>query len=304
MQVGVDIVCWSGLGVGVVWVYGIDKVLVFISDVILCYVKVNFFEGGKQVVVEVYCNLMVCGVLFLVMIDNLNFGNFEKFEIMGQLVGVIKGIGEVCVVLDFLIVLGNVLFYNEMDGKGILFIFIIGGVGLIVNLDDLIVGLFLDGDVVLVIGMIEGYLGQFVLVVEVFGIEVGDVLYVDLVVECKNGEFLCVNCKLFSLVSDLLDGGFVLVVFEMVEVVGIGVMLDSVDIGQFFGEDQVCYLVVCLVINVEVLQQVVVEDGVVVLVVGCFGGVLVSMGGEVVDLVQLLMLYCSVFEEQFNLVVV
>lgn len=82
-MVMVDIVCGPGVGFGLLCVYGIDKKFVFILDVILCYVKVNLVEGGKQVVVEVYCNFIVVGVIFLVIIDNMNFGNFEKFEIMG-----------------------------------------------------------------------------------------------------------------------------------------------------------------------------------------------------------------------------
>lgn len=78
---------------------------------------------------------------------------------MGQFVFVFKGIGEVCLVLDILIVLGNVLFYNEIDGKGILLILIICVVGLIDNIDEVIVGIVCDGYVVLVIGEINGYLG-------------------------------------------------------------------------------------------------------------------------------------------------
>jgi phosphoribosylformylglycinamidine synthase subunit PurL len=48
--------------------------------------------------------------------DNLNFGNPEKPEIMGQLVGAIKGIGAACRALEFPIVSGNVSLYNETDG--------------------------------------------------------------------------------------------------------------------------------------------------------------------------------------------
>ena len=50
--------------------------------------------------------------------DNLNFGNPEKPEIMGQFVGAIKGIGAACRALDMPIVSGNVSLYNETDGNG------------------------------------------------------------------------------------------------------------------------------------------------------------------------------------------
>ena len=65
--------------------------------------------------------------------DNLNFGNPERPEIMGQLVMAIKGIGEACRALDFPIVSGNVSLYNETNGRGILPTPTIGGVGLIAD---------------------------------------------------------------------------------------------------------------------------------------------------------------------------
>jgi phosphoribosylformylglycinamidine (FGAM) synthase-like enzyme len=52
--------------------------------------------------------------------DNLNFGNPERPEIMGQLVMAIEGIGEACTALGFPIVSGNVSLYNETNGEAIL----------------------------------------------------------------------------------------------------------------------------------------------------------------------------------------
>jgi phosphoribosylformylglycinamidine synthase subunit PurL len=73
--------------------------------------------------------------------DNLNFGNPEKPEIMGQFVGAIRGIGEACRALDMPIVSGNVSLYNETDGRAILPTPTIGAVGLLEDsLDDLIAG--------------------------------------------------------------------------------------------------------------------------------------------------------------------
>jgi hypothetical protein len=83
-----------GLGAGVVRVHGTGKALAFTSDVTPRYVKANPFEGGKQAVAEAYRNLTAVGALPLATTDNLNFGNPEKPEIMGQFVGAIKGIGE------------------------------------------------------------------------------------------------------------------------------------------------------------------------------------------------------------------
>jgi phosphoribosylformylglycinamidine (FGAM) synthase-like enzyme len=70
--------------------------------------------------------------------DNLNFGNPEKPEIMGQFVGAIRGIGAACRALDMPIVSGNVSLYNETDGQAILPTPTIGAVGLIETSDEMI----------------------------------------------------------------------------------------------------------------------------------------------------------------------
>jgi hypothetical protein len=67
----------------------------------------------------------------LAITDNLNFGNPERPEVMGQFVGCIRGIGEACRALDFPVVSGNVSLYNETNGQGILPTPTIGGVGVV-----------------------------------------------------------------------------------------------------------------------------------------------------------------------------
>src|SRR6202042_3719872 len=67
----------------------------------------------------------------LALTDNLNFGNPERPEAMGELVGCIEGIGEAARALDFPVVSGNVSLYNETMGAGIPPTPAIGGVGLV-----------------------------------------------------------------------------------------------------------------------------------------------------------------------------
>jgi phosphoribosylformylglycinamidine synthase len=64
-------------------------------------------------------NITAVGGQPLAVTDNLNFGNPERPEAMGELVGCIRGIGEACRALDFPIVSGNVSLYNETSGRGI-----------------------------------------------------------------------------------------------------------------------------------------------------------------------------------------
>jgi phosphoribosylformylglycinamidine synthase subunit PurL len=129
-----DTVRTPGSAPGVVRVHGTGKALAFTSDVTPRYVLADPVAGGKQAVAEAWRNLVACGATPLAATDNLNFGNPEKPEIMGQLVGAIRGIGEACRALDFPIVSGNVSLYNETDGRAILPTPTIGGVGLIVDL--------------------------------------------------------------------------------------------------------------------------------------------------------------------------
>ncbi|MTH33957.1 phosphoribosylformylglycinamidine synthase subunit PurL [Paracoccus limosus] len=302
-QVGADTVRRPGLGAGVVRVHGTGKALAFTSDVTPRYVKANPYEGGKQAVAEAYRNLCAVGALPLATTDNLNFGNPEKPEIMGQLVGAIKGIGEACAALDFPIVSGNVSLYNETDGKGILPTPTIGGVGLITDLDELIAGLPGEGDLALVIGETRGHLGQSALAAEAFGIEAGDAPPVDLTAERKHGGFIRENRKLLNAAADLSDGGLALAAFELAESAGLGVSLDSGDIGQLFGEDQARYLVAASSANAAILVQAAEAAGVPLTVVGRFGGDQVSLGGDSADLAGLSALYRGSFVEGLGLAI-
>ena len=83
---------------------------------------------------EAWRNLISVGARPLAITDNLNFGNPERPEVMGQFVGCIEGMAEACKYLDFPVVSGNVSLYNETNGSAILPTPAIGGVGLIENL--------------------------------------------------------------------------------------------------------------------------------------------------------------------------
>jgi phosphoribosylformylglycinamidine synthase len=290
-----DTVRAPGLGAGVVRVHGTDKAIAFTSDVTPRYVKANPFEGGKQAVAEAYRNLCAVGARPLATTDNLNFGNPEKPEIMGQMVGAIKGIGAACSALDMPIVSGNVSLYNETDGTGILPTPTIGAVGLLGSLDELIAGHPAEGDFALVIGTTHGHLGQSALLAEVFHREDGDAPHVDLAAERLHGEFLRDNRALINAATDLSDGGLALAAFEMAEAAGLGLTLDSGDTPVLFGEDQARYLVACGFDAAEALMVAASAAGVPVHSVGRFGGTAIRMGSSEAPLSELSALYRSSF---------
>jgi phosphoribosylformylglycinamidine synthase subunit PurL len=292
-----DTVRAPGLGAGVVRVHGTTKAIAFTSDVTPRYVKANPVEGGKQAVAEAYRNLTAVGATPLATTDNLNFGNPEKPEIMGQFVGAIKGIGQAVEALDMPIVSGNVSLYNETDGVGILPTPTIGAVGLLKNLEaDLIAGVARDGHVALLIGETRGHLGQSALLAEVFHREDGDAPQVDLVAEKRHGDFVRANRQFIKACTDLSDGGLALAAFEMAEAGGVGVQLDAHDTPTLFGEDQARYLVACNFDEAEALMIEAGKAGVPVDTVGRFTGHSVRFARSEAPLDELAQIFRSSFE--------
>ncbi len=279
-----------GLGAGVVRVHGTDKALAFTSDVTPRYVMANPVMGGRQAVAEAYRNLCAVGARPLATTDNLNFGNPEKPEIMGQMVGAIQGIGEACIALDMPIVSGNVSLYNETDGKGILPTPTIGAVGILYP-GDLIAGVPQDGDLAVLIGVTHGHLGQSALLAEAFGMEAGDAPPVDLVAERSHGEYVRSMRRSIRAATDLSDGGLALAAFEMAEGAGLGVVLDAGDIPTLFGEDQARYLLACDAAGAAALMAGAVPCA----IVGRFGGDVVQFGTTKRPMAALAALYRGAF---------
>ncbi|QXT38288.1 phosphoribosylformylglycinamidine synthase subunit PurL [Gymnodinialimonas ceratoperidinii] len=298
-QVMGDTVVSPGLGAGVVRVHGTDKALAFTSDVTPRYVKANPVEGGKQAVAEAYRNLTAVGAKPLATTDNMNFGNPEKPEIMGQFVGAIQGIGEACLALDTPIVSGNVSLYNETDGTGILPTPTIGAVGLLDHIDELIAGVAREGHVLLLVGETEGHLGQSALLAEVFNREDGDAPRVDLEAEKRNGDFIRDNREWIGACTDLSDGGLALAAFEIAHAAGTGVTLDLADTATLFGEDQARYLISTSFDKAEALMVAAGQAGVTLGTVGKVGGEMVRIGGSEASLAELSEAYMGTFAATF-----
>jgi phosphoribosylformylglycinamidine synthase len=295
-QVMADTVQAPGVGAGIVRVHGTEKSLAFTSDVTPRYVRANPVEGGKQAVAEAYRNLTAVGAKPLATTDNLNFGNPEKPEIMGQFVGAIKGIGEAVAALDVPIVSGNVSLYNETDGQAILPTPTICAVGLIEQPEQAIIDCAREGHVALLVGETKGHLGQSALLAEVFNREEGDAPHVDLDAEKRNGDFIRANAEYIRACSDLADGGLALAAFEMAEAGEIGVQIDVTDQALLFGEDQARYLVACNFDQAEWLMGEAAKAGVHVEFVGKFGGDCVKLGGSDAPLAELSEQFRSSFE--------
>ena len=167
------------------------KALALTTDVTPRYCEADPFEGGKQAVAEAWRNLTAVGARPLALTDNLNFGNPERPEIMGQLVGCIRGIAEACKALDFPVVSGNVSLYNETNGRAILPTPTIGGVGVLDDFTKSATLAFKAADeAILLIGETKGWLGQSLYLREICEREEGAPPPVDLAAERRNGDFV------------------------------------------------------------------------------------------------------------------
>lgn len=150
------------------------KGLAMSCDVTPRYCEADPFEGGKQAVAEAWRNITAVGGRPLALTDNLNFGNPEKPEIMGQLVGCLRGIGAAALALDFPVVSGNVSLYNETNGRGILPTPTIGGVGVVDDIEKTATLAFkASGELILVVGETSGWLGQSAFLSEILDREDG-----------------------------------------------------------------------------------------------------------------------------------
>src|SRR6266542_6634821 len=201
------------------------KALALTTDVTPRYCEVDPFEGGKQAVAEAWRNLTAVGARPLALTDNLNFGNPERPEIMGQLVGAIHGIADACEALDFPVVSGNVSLYNETNGRAILPTPTIGGVGLIDDFSKSASIAFKAADeMIVLLGETKGWLGQSLYLREICGREEGAPPPVDLMAERRVGDFVrgLIGEQFVSAVHDLSDGGLVIAVAEMALASGIG----------------------------------------------------------------------------------
>jgi phosphoribosylformylglycinamidine synthase subunit PurL len=227
------------------------KALALATDCTPRYCRADPARGGAQAVAESWRNLTAVGAEPLAITDNMNFGNPERPEIMGQFVGAIEGMRAACLALDYPVVSGNVSLYNETSGRAILPTPVIGGVGLIADAGRAIdLALKCDGDALILIGETGGHLGCSLYLREIEGSEAGPPPPVDLAAERRNGDFVRGEIRAGHVAAchDLSDGGLLMAIAEMAMAGGRGVRLEHLPaaaplVACLFGEDQARYLI-------------------------------------------------------------
>jgi phosphoribosylformylglycinamidine (FGAM) synthase-like enzyme len=252
------------------------------------YCEADPYLGGMQAVAEAWRNITAVGGRPLAITDNLNFGNPERPEIMGQFVGCLKGISQACRALDFPVVSGNVSLYNETNGRGILPTPSIGGVGL---LDDFTKSATLafkaEGEAILLVGETQGWLGQSVYLRDICGREEGAPPPVDLWAEKRNGDVVrgMIHAGTATSVHDVSDGGLLIALAEMAIAGGLGAQLlaapeSIVPHAYWFGEDQARYIVTVAAEQAGLVLAKMKGAGVPCARIGTTGGDAINIAGQ------------------------
>jgi phosphoribosylformylglycinamidine synthase len=295
--VGADTVQRPGGDAAVVRVHGTHKALAMTTDCTPRYCLADPKLGGAQAVAEAWRNLIAVGARPLAITNNLNFGNPERPEIMGQLAGAIEGMAEAARALDFPVVSGNVSLYNETEGRAILPTPVIGGVGLLEDAErSVTLALKAPGNSLLLVGETAGHLGQSLYLRELHGREDGAPPSVDLAAERRNGEFVLEQIGAGRVVAchDVSDGGVLVALAEMAITGGLGAKLDGLTAapasaaGLLFGEDQGRYVLEAIASEAEKLVEDAAKRKVPLLLIGQVGGTALTLsGGTLISLSEM-----------------
>lgn len=303
-QVGNDTIAASGGDAAVVRINGTQKAIATTSDCNPRYCYADPVEGGKQAVAETWRNITAVGATPLAITNCLNFGNPERPEIMGQIVGCLEGMGDACRALDYPIISGNVSLYNETNGVAILPTPAIGGVGILKDLNKAIGNSFnAEGLDIIVVGETKGELGSSIYLREIEGSEAGAPPSVDLALEKKNGNFVRENIQAEKITAchDIADGGLYVAIAEMTFSSNIGakLTLDS-DIAKLFGEDQARYILAVDPAKSAEILSAATSNGVFAEKIGVTGGDAISLGAESVKISEIKNIHESVLPDYMN----
>ncbi len=234
------------------------------------------FRGGERLVYEAALNVAVTGANPMALVDNLNFGNPEKPEVMWQFRQCIEGISAACEHLGVPVVGGNVSFYNETDGIDIHPTPVVGLLGkaepiplrpprIDAATDDMELWLF-GPDVIDLAGssfewVLHGHLGGRPTAADP---SVASAV-LDLAIRLAGSGMTPV-------LHDISDGGLAVAVAEVCIRSGVGAELEVSDWRDLFSEAPHRMIAGVLPANAESIQSLAQDAGVTATKLGTFGG--------------------------------
>jgi phosphoribosylformylglycinamidine synthase II len=187
------------------------------------YCAANPREGAKLIVAEAARNVVCVGARPLAITNCLNFASPERPEVMWSFSEVIDGMAEACRVFNTPVVSGNVSFYNETEGRGILPTPVIGMIGLVEDVRRVVQpGFKQAGDLVALLGTTADdlSLSEYAAVVDGLATEeliaTGEVPGIDLQAELavQNACLEAAETGLLTSAHDCSDGGLAVALAE------------------------------------------------------------------------------------------
>ncbi len=179
--------------------------------------------GAKLIVAESARNNVCVGAKPIAVTNCLNFASPERPEVMWSFSEVVDGIKEACEAFETPVISGNVSFYNETEGRGILPTPTIGMVGILEDIRKLITqGFKSEGDIIAILGETKDDLAASEYAQTILGlttdelIENGILPEIDLDFEVKVQQTLLNLADEFLLKSahDCSDGGLAVAIAE------------------------------------------------------------------------------------------
>ena len=187
------------------------------------FAAINPRMGAKLIVAEAARNVSCVGAKPIAVTNCLNFASPERPEVMWSFSEVVDGMKEACEAFETPIVSGNVSFYNETEGRGILPTPTIGMVGLIEDARKIITqGFKTEGDIIALLGETKNDLAASEYEQTILGlttdelIENGEVPSLDLNLERRVQE-TCLKLAdrfLINSAHDCADGGLAVAIAE------------------------------------------------------------------------------------------
>ena len=151
-MVQTNTVVGPGSDAAVLRIKGTRKALAMTLDGPGVHVARDPREGARKAIAEACRNLVCSGAVPMAVTNCLNFGNPEHPEVMWQFSEVVDGMAEACARFETPVTGGNVSFYNETFGEDIYPTPVIGMVGLVEDLDQVMRASFRSqGDRILLI---------------------------------------------------------------------------------------------------------------------------------------------------------
>jgi phosphoribosylformylglycinamidine synthase subunit PurL len=187
------------------------------------YCAANPREGAKLIVAESARNVVCMGARPIAITNCLNFASPERPEVMWSFSEVVDGMAEACRVLKTPVVSGNVSFYNETEGRGILPTPVIGMVGLIEDVRRTVQpGFKNEGDVIAMLGVTNDDLSMSEYAVSVAGVTTADIIAAGKVPQLDLERELAVQqacleaaeAGLLNSAHDCCDGGLAVALAE------------------------------------------------------------------------------------------